>query len=159
MSEKYIVQELHSSSGKKYIGLKVRLSDITPYLEQLEMIVGLDEYLLLANKQKSRDKGQYHLTLISPEECKKLSELELKDIKGAMCELKLLGLGVANKGSAFVYYVVSQSDSGNKAREILKLPPKDFHITIGFNESDLHDVVKDSTTIIPAPTKVFKSDS
>ena len=148
MKYETLVQELRSKSGQRYLGVNVQLSEILPYIDNLRGIVSSEEYTLIINKQKNRDKGQYHLTLITPDECQNLSDCQFTELVGSVCDLDLIGLGRANKLDSYVYYVVCNSNFGNKTREILEFRPKDFHITLGFNRADMHDVTKDSTTIL-----------
>jgi hypothetical protein len=59
------------------------------------------------------------------------------------------GLGKVVLNSQEVYFRVIEWREANQFRESeLKLPAKDFHITVGFSHSDLHDQTKDISTII-----------
>lgn len=148
MSKTFFVEELNSHSGNRYLGLKLKRDEVLYYLEELKNAVGLHDYSILTNNQKVRDNEEYHLTLISPDEFRVISVFERRKITGKECDLTLLGLGMVSRKDTSVYYVVSKSNFGTKVRRMLKLPEKDFHITLGFNDSDIHDVTKDSTTIL-----------
>jgi len=99
----------------------------------------------------------FHVTIISPTESKRLENLtdeqlqELQDINqqlqsGVGVEMKGIGYidgsiaeGIRpadkEKKTAFISFSIPALQ---KFRESIGLPPKDFHITLGFNGGDIH---------------------
>ena len=63
-------------------------------------------------------------------------------------EMKILGIGRVKKGNDDVFFLVVTWDAANNLREALGLEKKDFHITLGFANKDLHDVGKGESTIV-----------
>jgi len=103
----------------------------------------------VANQMK-RDRGTHHMTLITKNELRNLSVPEdeiLARFEAATVEGKppvSLGLGQ----TSHAYYVVMHWPVGNTVRIFYGLPPKDFHITLGFGDSgDVHDVPKGPATL------------
>jgi len=124
-------------------------------------------------KQQERDRGHYHLTIMLKREMKdaitniqkdnnlaKLwSELNKTHQKDEDCLLALiqnvcvndfvdLGVGCVAKNGEEAYFKVIDWPTGHKFRKSCGLDAKDFHITIGFKDKDVHDVAKDYTTLI-----------
>lgn len=52
------------------------------------------------------------------------------------------GLGKAENEKSKTYFMVISWDTGNQIRRGLGLPPKDFHVTVGFDPTDIHDANK-----------------
>lgn len=107
-----------------------------------------------------RDGENYHVTIIDPNEMKLLksnaggglSEKQILDTieKSAIkktLDLRMIGLGRASSGSSSCTFIVIMSNALQKLRREFDLSPKDFHVTIGFIESDVHGVHKDLSTI------------
>jgi len=59
-----------------------------------------------------------------------------------------LGLGNVKQDNNETWFKVVEWKSANDLRRSLNLEPKDFHITVGFLKSDIHDVRKNSKTLI-----------
>jgi len=107
------------------------------------------------HNQVTRDAGIHHITLIFKKELEVSKNIlktlvdDLKSVKG-WDKIIIVGLGqVKNQ----VYYYVVLWPAGNAFREKLGLKPKNFHITVGFKESDIHGVDKGLTTLIPSTVK------
>ena len=94
----------------------------------------------------------YHITLVTSQEYKSLNntdkikfeqELNLSISKN---KFVILGLGVCSDS----YYLVCSSLNNcvDKLRKDVGLGEKDFHITLGFNGTDVHEGIKNITTII-----------
>jgi hypothetical protein len=60
----------------------------------------------------------------------------------------LLGLGKVAQGSKTSFFVVAQSADAQLIRQHFILAAKDFHITLGFNPSDIYGVNKGRSTLI-----------
>ena len=67
-------------------------------------------------------------------------------------DLKLLGLGTAEKSENKCYFIVCKSNTLEQTRTDLEFDEKDFHITLGFKWKDVHGVRKNELLI---PTDDF----
>jgi len=99
----------------------------------------------------ARDNGGSHITChfvdknpLSAEQKNVLVNLEL--FTG---DIVSLGIGVATKDEQVAYYVIVQCDKIQTALKKAGLPPSDLHITLAFKDTDVHDVPKDSSTLLP----------
>ena len=104
------------------------------------------EYLELVpikhkDNQKSRDDNKYHITIIEPNE---VSKEQLNNYNIIEKEVKILNLGLSKivNNNNEVFYLFIYSDDLNKIRKEFDLPPKNFHITLGFKFNDIHDKEK-----------------
>ncbi len=93
------------------------------------------------------DTFDFHITVMTPKEKKltnfDVSQYELLD----PIELYDLGLGRQKQDGTTVYYVVIISPQLEKLRAELQLPHFDFHVTLGFTHTDIHDVPKGISTM------------
>ena len=98
----------------------------------------------------NRDTTSYHLTFVGPDEFREDLELlglglgqELEQIKRV--EINIIGLG-ENKNC---FYLICQSKQLDILRNDMKLnKTKDYHITLGFDTIDHHDISKSLSTLI-----------
>lgn len=101
-----------------------------------------------------KDRGEFHITIISPSEVREVAKATGGDKKELFSNLYLsgepqyLGLGKATEGDNEVYYVVVKWPESQELRKKFGLPNKDLHITLAFKENDIFDVKKDETTLI-----------
>lgn len=138
------VVELKDNSGLTYIGGKVNAADLELYLSQMKGILG-DEFLLYRQQQSARDHQTFHMTLINPYEYQTLTT----DIAiGSTISVTLNGLGRVIQDDKATYFVVAQSQQAANYRQKLALTKKDFHVTLGFNPSDIYGVDKSAASLI-----------
>ena len=104
------------------------------------------EYLELVSinyqdNQKSRDDNKYHITIIEPNE---VSKEQLNNYNSIEKDVKILNLGLSKvvNNNNEVFYLFIYSNDLNKIRKEFDLPPKNFHITLGFKFNDIHDKEK-----------------
>ena len=136
---------LTDNKGNKYVGALVSKASLQPYLSQLNTILGeeFDEY---RRRQSARDHGLFHMTLVSPPEYQDLAKpLQLLEQN---IRVSLHGLGKVSRGDDTCYFVVASSSDGQFLRQNLLLKNKDFHVTLGFKEHDIHGVAKNKTTLL-----------
>jgi len=146
----HYLQILKDTLGNNYFGVHIDVNEVTPFLNQLQDILG-ESYKQFTELQQTRDNGKYHITFMSVPEfnsCSKemgydkflsyldhLMTVEIDDIK-------LLGLGNSEKSGNEADYVVVKSELLGLARQNLNLEEKDFHITVGFKWKDVFGVRK-----------------
>jgi len=149
------VKKLSDNQGQTYLGALVSRAELLPYITELKGILSDDFERYRAN-QAARDHQTFHITLINPNEYqhidKKLVEQLLSVTTNinfsSQLQVKLLGLGKVEKAGKRSYFVVAQSNDAVLIRQRFLLPHKDFHITLGFNPSDIYGVKKDKTTLL-----------
>ena len=147
----YYLQYLRDTIGNNYLGLDVPTGSIEPFLNELKDIIGDDDYIKYTKLQKDRDHGKYHLTIINVIEYNSLSTRFGIDkfvnsldpiFKYEIDDLKMMGIGTAEKNGNRSYFVVCQSDKLEAIRDRYDLPKLDFHITLGFLHRDIFGVRK-----------------
>ncbi|XPF95616.1 hypothetical protein ACM9HF_06275 [Colwellia sp. RE-S-Sl-9] len=138
------VVELTDNQGLKYVGGKVSKADLSVYLQQMKNILG-NEFSSFRERQAIRDHHTFHVTLINPYELQAVT----KTINfGEKLSVSLLGLGRVLKEDQATYFVVAQSPEAQYFRQLLVLPAKDFHVTLGFKPKDIFGVSKNETSLI-----------
>lgn len=105
----------------------------------------------MENRQH-RDGNRHHITLINSMEMKSLenSDADISNLSENLeVYLFVLGLGQIALGTNHVYYLSVYSEEFNSLRRRFGLKSRDdFHVTIGFSNSDIHDKHKGYQTII-----------
>lgn len=138
-------------TGSNYIGLKIDPNLISNFLKELESVLGESDFEEFTNYQKQRDRGSYHITVINIMDYNKLSKEIGPDnfinsldtiFKYPIDDLKMLGIGTAEKAGNRTYFIVCKSDKLDSIRDKYNLPKHDFHITIGFKHKDIFGVRK-----------------
>ncbi len=137
---------LKDREGLVYLGCSVSAEKILPYLKRLNGVVGAEKYLRLRAHQARRDLQSFHVTLVNPFELKEIDREKALD--AAPCEFEWLGLGSVKKASAESYFVVLESSLAQNYRATLGLKTKDFHVTVGFEPSDIYGVNKGRSTLL-----------
>lgn len=137
---------LTDNSGLVYLGYGVTKSSVTEYLNQLRLLLGQAQFDLFRQAQQLRDHDRFHITLINPFEFPDVSVLDLTEIPSL--SFKLVGLGQANKSDNSAYFVVVESAAAQQVRAKYGLKAKDFHITLGFNKTDVFGVKKDRGSLV-----------
>jgi len=136
--------KLTDNSGLTYIGGKVSAADLAPYLSEMKEILG-DDFILYRQNQSARDHQTFHMTLINPYEYQSLTkEVTL----GASISVSLRGLARVNVENKTTFFVVAQSSQAKLYRQKLALNNKDFHVTLGFNPTDIFGVNKGVEALI-----------
>jgi tRNA nucleotidyltransferase (CCA-adding enzyme) len=106
-----------------------------------------------------KTRGEYHITIVSPPELSSAikngtwSSMEVvsdlaKDWK-ITGDAKYVCVGKQEKGDNATYFIVVDWPEAQEFRkEQFFLNKRDLHITLGFRQSDIHDVPKDASTCI-----------
>jgi hypothetical protein len=156
----HYLQILKDTLGNNYLGIVIEREELETYLNQLQEILG-DAYEEYTNLQQTRDNGKYHMTFMSvPEFNSKSTEIGFDKFsayinqiqKVNIDDLKLLGLGSAEKSGNKSYFVVCKSNLLDDTRNMLGLDEKDLHVTLGFKWKDVHGVRKNELLV---PTSSF----
>lgn len=137
--------------GNNYLGIKFDKGTIEPFLNQLKEIIGEDDFENFTQNQQRRDGGSYHMTVINVMDYNKLAKENGIDkfvssldsvFKYEIDDLRLMGVGTAERNGNRAYFVVAQSDKLEAVRSRYGLREHDFHITLGFNHKDVFGVRK-----------------
>lgn len=133
-----------------FIGIKFYPTQVEPYLNKLKSILK-DDYDSFVKNQLDRDGGQHYLKVITVLEYDKLCQSlgmdkfinSLESIFDyEIDDIKILGLGKAERDSNKSYFLVINSDKLDEIRNRYDLPKVDFHITLGFKWKDVEGVRK-----------------
>lgn len=144
------ITKLSDNQGQEYIGAIVSAADLSPYLAKLEAILA-GSFALYRERQATRDHHLFHMTLVSPPEYQLADKTIIEKLLSsgaAQLNVTLLGLGKVALDEKQTFFIVAQSSDAQLLRQQLLLKDKDFHITLGFNPSDIYGVKKDSSTLI-----------
>ena len=149
------VSKLKDNQGQVYLGALVSRAELSPYLTALEVVLGADfqQYRTL---QAARDHQTFHLTLLSPLEyqladkalVEKLLDPDFNNTFSSQLNVTLLGLGKVEQDGKKAFFVVAQSSDAQLIRQRFLLAAKDFHVTLGFDPSDIYNVKKDRSTLL-----------
>lgn len=99
---------------------------------------------------RTRYSGSYHVTLINSQEFRDLDPHRVAGVLGTTVSLELLGLGRASAEGTDCFFTVCRSTEMESLRARLVSSIQDFHVTLGFDGSDLHGVRKDLSTLVTA---------
>lgn len=149
------ITALQDNQGQKYLGALVNRADLLPYLTQLEKLL-TEKFNKYRTLQAARDHQLFHLTILSPKEyqladktiIEKLLSPDFNRSFSSQLNVTLLGLGKVVQDNKESFFVVAKSADAQLIRQRFILPHKDFHITLGFNPSDIYGVTKDRSTLI-----------
>ena len=87
----------------------------------------------------------------SPAEARRALVSAVRRVRAA--PLQLRGLGVAVGAAGACAYVLVDWPGGKAFRRWMGLPSSDFHVTLGFDGEDPHDVRKDKSTLLRPPPR------
>jgi hypothetical protein len=141
-----------------------------PYLA---VDIGADQYSSYANfmlnnnfyedvqRKLKRDSGCYHVTLINAAQWGALTKRELNEeifqkLEGKEISFESFGIGLAEKEGNKAYFVILENNDITKLRESYGLQSHDFHMTLAFNEKDVHGVPKNKDTCVYPNDEIMK---
>lgn len=159
----YYLTYLKDNIGNNYIGLNIDHGIAEPFLNELKDIIGEDDFDVYKNNQQERDHDSYHITVINVMEYNALAKNMGMDkfinsleqaFKYLIDDVKMLGVGTAERNNNRAYFVVCQSDKLDDIRNRYNLPKQDFHITLGFKWKDVFGIPKN--VVIDKKTKFIK---
>ena len=70
----YKIEYIYTRFGHRYLGVSISEDSVEPYLKELQTIIGEDNFAIYLKNQKHRDGGDYHLTILTPQEYREISE-------------------------------------------------------------------------------------
>lgn len=147
----FYITHLKDVLGNNYLGLDIPVSVVQPHLNELRDILGEDDYVKFTENQIKRDGGHYHITVINVAHYNHLSKNMGIDkfvnsldpiLKYPIDDLKLLGVGRAQKNENTAFFIVCDSAKLEAIRNRYELQKQDFHVTLGFNFRDVFGVPK-----------------
>lgn len=129
---------------ERFVGVDVSEASIEDFLTEAR---GTIEGFAAAERRKfARDGRRWHVTVALFNELKKWPEL--RSLIGREVELNFVGIGEVQRGAHRAWFVVVESRELSELLAAAGAPPRDFHVTIGFTEADIHGVRKDSSTLL-----------
>lgn len=147
----HYIQHIKDTLGNNYLGIKIYPETVSPFLNDLKEILGEEDYELYTDAQKKRDNGSHHITVVNVMDYNNtMKSIGVDDFvkrvgllfKYGIDDLKLMGIGSAQKNENKAYFVVCKSDKLDAVRKSFNLPEHDFHITLGFKYRDVFGVRK-----------------
>ena len=155
----YYVNYLKDVLGNNYLGLDIPKHVVEPFLNELKDILGEEDYNEFTEQQIKRDGGHYHITVINVADYNRLCKHMGVDkfvnsldpiFKYPIDDLKLLGIGRAQRNENVAFFIVCNSEKLDAVRTRYELNKQDFHITLGFLHRDVFGVRKN---------EIFKKES
>lgn len=160
-----VKSEVSFKFGSRYFGAVVTEQSIKAQIVAWQEHVGVKTAENMREQKIARDReDSYHITVIAPNEIQELSQkihenseltrkekyrattaLLSKSLAGEF-EFTVGGVGKASNDDKEAWFVIVKSVQADKSRAELGLPPKDYHITLGFLNGDVHGQAKDDTT-------------
>jgi hypothetical protein len=146
----YYLTYIRDTIGNNYLGINIPEGITETFLNELKDLIGSD-YDEFINYQKNRDHGQHHMTVINVMDYNRLSKEMGVDkfinslepiFKYEIDDIKMMGLGTAERNGNRAYFIVCQSDKLDAIRKRFNLTKHDFHVTLGFKHKDIFGVPK-----------------
>jgi len=159
----YYLTYLKDTIGNNYIGINVSPGVIDPFLNDLKDIIGEEDFDEHTQNQKNRDHGSYHITVINVMEYNSISKKMGMDkfinslepiFKYEIDDIKMRGVGTAERNGNRAYFVVCDSEKLEQIRSMYDLTKIDFHATLGFKFKDVFGVPKN--VVINKKSKFIK---
>jgi len=140
-----LIKKLQVKNHSTY-ALILESNEINEVLELWRKELDLDFVKELEDNKELRDgKNKYHITVITPQEFRKLRkdkvQVELNDYA-----FSVTGIGSVSDGENETWYLTISSHEIDKLREKLNLELHGLHSTIGFKNKDVHTVFKGQET-------------
>jgi predicted kinase len=137
-----------NTTGKSFFGIEIPLELTSSFLKSLKRLLGNRNFNALVKEQAGRDKGSYHLTVVTPDEYEKLTRRSVINIPNKPFSIQFLGIGRVENMNNEAYFIVCESEPLETVRANLGLGKIDFHITLGFKEADIHGCLKNRASLI-----------
>lgn len=143
---KYAVAgELTPRVGGRYYAVEVEESDINHLITIWKGMTKRSEEFEKSKLARDRVR-EFHVTVFSPRETRALRKSGAK-IEDTTFSFQPLGIGKVEEENNEAWFIVLDSKEANEYRRSLGLPPKDFHVTLGFDRKDIHNQSKGTETL------------
>lgn len=152
------IRLMPSPDQPKFVGATVRPENVRTCRKAMRYMLGKGTAEACeANLHKRNGAEAYHVTIVEPAEFQSLGSDDaersdkVKELLGQLIWIECGKLGAARKGRDHTYYSIATAPLAQRLRSTLGLQPKSLHVTLGFNEADVHGVSKDASTIVRWP--------
>lgn len=151
---------LKDRTGQPYLAVDIKYNQYSAYTN---FMLSNDFHDDVERKLK-RDNGLYHVTLINAAQWgalmkKELSEEILQSLEGKEISFISHGIGIAEKDGHKAYFVILENLEVDQFREKYGLHHHDLHMTLAFNEKDVHGVPKNKNTCLYSNDEISHSSS
>lgn len=141
---------VYDKNKQPYLSLMVPDELVGSYNNVLrDNIVDADSCI---EKKQIRDSGVSHITVVSAAEFGKMKKIAPEKLERVLSlkqvDVFCSGIGSVGDGQNATYFSLVSSGYLDGVRDSLGLGKKDFHITLGFKEKDLHNYRKDRNSEI-----------
>ena len=136
--------------SKGCLFINVNYDDIQIHLDKYK-----EKIPVIAQKNRlDRDGKNYHITIINSEEMKNIDTDDIiPQIINTELYFYIFGLGI-NSGC---YYLVCGCKEADMLRQKKKLRTLHYHITLGFDFEDKHDINKNMNTIVLSDGEIIEN--
>lgn len=137
-------------NGGSYFGVDISENLLTNRLNLWREHIGPEKADTLEQYKHNRDKGRhFHITVISPPEMRQIGYTKVSEMfNNKKATFLLGGIGTIAEGENETWFVTAECEEADKKRAELGLPPKDYHITLGFLHNDIFSKLKNVDTIV-----------
>lgn len=148
---------LQDKTGQSYLAVDIKEDQYSAFAN----------FMLCNNFHKDverkliRDKNCYHVTLINAAQWGSLAKRELTEevldlLNGKEFSFNCHGIGKAQKDENTAHFLILENAELNQLRAKYDLKPHDFHMTLAFNEKDVHGVPKNKETCVYTVEDIMK---
>lgn len=129
---------------ERFVGVDVSEDSIESFLKEARE--SIEGFAAAERRKFARDGRRWHVTVALFNELKKWPEL--RSLIGREVEFSFVGIGEVAREAHRAWFIVAESPELSELLATAGAPPRDFHVTIGFTEADIHGVRKDSSTLL-----------
>lgn len=149
---------LKDKNGQSYLAVNILDTNYSPYANFMLQ----NNFQEDVERKLKRDSGCYHVTLINAAQWgslnkKGLAEEVFKEFDGKEVSFSTHGVGKAEKDNNTAYFVILENEAITQLRTQYNLGNQDFHMTLAFNEKDVHGVSKNKETCVFSDDEVRKN--
>lgn len=133
-----------------YFGVDIDENLLTDRLHSWREHIGSEKADILEKYKYNRDKGRhFHITVISPPEMRQIGYKKVSEMfNNKKAGFILGGIGTISEGENETWFVTAECEEMDKNRAELGLPPKDYHVTLGFLHKDVFSKFKNINTVV-----------
>jgi len=143
-----VIERMCDTEGNTYLGIGIRDSITKKYHAKLAKQLGRATMVSLDRNRVNRDGRHAHLTVVAPGEIEKLSDEQLNMLTGQEVPVVLGGIGKVDNAESASYFVACTSHHIAYLRSRSDLGPRDLHVTLGFEPTDIYDMSKGANRVL-----------